>query len=249
MAISTLIVYEPLEGFGERISYWEEYSRFYENYWGGPTSPFGVWFGNEYKAFRGALSEHLELDESEIKDCFFIKNDENKYYIAPIGDSKYVFSYENSIPIEWFVLFEEEERKNFYTHWGFNSIHYDAKTEDSISRLDRANKVLRESISRNIKHPISVYINRLHEGINHISNWLHSFNQSGFVVLNYGDICTFIYPHTLPNENSVKEISDSIELIEKQMYDEADTIQKIFFQKWDDIRQKCEGNIDTQLIQ
>ena len=115
MATSTLVVYEPLISFGENGEYWKEYSAFYEKYWGGPTSPFGVWFGNEYENYRTALSEHLGMDDENIQDCFFLKKDED-YYVAPLKDSTNVFSFENSIPPEWFVLFDESERKNFYSH-------------------------------------------------------------------------------------------------------------------------------------
>ncbi len=118
MAKVALIVYESLDNFVEKKSYWKEYIAFYENYWGQTTSPCGVWFGKEYEICREALSSHLEIDEQEIEDCFFMKDKESRNYICPL-DSKtnmHLLSSENYIPLDWFTLFKDEERKFFYTH-------------------------------------------------------------------------------------------------------------------------------------
>ncbi|MGI9553548.1 MAG: hypothetical protein ACR2NC_01380 [Thermodesulfobacteriota bacterium] len=249
MAISTLVVYEPLDSFGEESEYWLEYSKFYEKYWGGPTSPFGVWFGNEYENYRKALSDHLILEDDEIKDCFFLKKGEDEYFIAPLTQSENIFSFENSIPLEWFVLFDQSERKNFYTHWGFNTIHYDASLGDAKMRLDKGGEIVREVISSGIEIPFIGYLNYLSEGIDNLRSWMNKFKMSGFIILNYGDICTYIHLLTLQNENSVEEISNFLDLIERKKIEEADSALRIFSQKWEDIRHKCEGEQDSELLQ
>ena len=81
MAISSLLIYEPIDSFRDKAYYWKEYAKFYEQYWGGPTSPLGVWFGNEYEAFRESLSKHLGMDKEEIEDCYFMKDKEGEYYV------------------------------------------------------------------------------------------------------------------------------------------------------------------------
>ncbi|MGI9533442.1 MAG: hypothetical protein ACR2NW_00690 [Thermodesulfobacteriota bacterium] len=249
MAISTLVVYEPLDSFGEQSEYWLEYSRFYEKYWGGPTSPFGVWFGNEYENYRKALSDHLILEDDEIKDCFFLKKGEDQYFIAPLSDSENIFSFENSIPLEWFVLFDQNERKNFFSHWGFNTIHYDASLDDAKKRLEKGGEIIRDVISSGIEIPFIGYLNYLNEGVDNLRGWLNKFTMSGFIVLNYGDICTFIHLLTLQSENSVEEIKNFLELLEKKKIEEADSVLRIFSQKWEDIRHKCEGELDSELLQ
>ena len=137
MARSTLIVYEPLDSFRDNSAYWLEYAKFYENYWGGPTSPLGVWFGNEYKAFQQALARHLGVDEQEIEDCYFMKDDKGEDYIAPASSKANIFSSENVIPLDWFMLFTEDQRKTLFTHWGLNAIHYDAVIEDAGQSMGR----------------------------------------------------------------------------------------------------------------
>ncbi|NIP30729.1 MAG: hypothetical protein GTN99_05800, partial [Candidatus Dadabacteria bacterium] len=107
MATSNLIIYEPLSAFGQQSDYWKNYIEFYELYWGGPTSPFGVWFGNEYENFRRSLSERIDVPESDIKDCFFLKDDEGGYFVAPVESDvqNYLIYIENIIPAEWFLMF------------------------------------------------------------------------------------------------------------------------------------------------
>jgi len=249
MATSTLVVYEPLDSFGEQGEYWLEYSKFYEQYWGGPTSPFGVWFGNEYENFRKALSEHINLEDNEIKDCFFLKKGEEEYFIAPLADSKNIFSFENSIPHEWFLLFDENERKNFYTHWGFNTIHYDAEIDDAKKRINMAGSIIRDVISLGTEIPFLGYLNYLNEGVDNLRGWLESFKLGGFIILNYGDICTYIHLLTLQNEKSVEEITYFLKLLKENKIDEADSTLRIFSQKWEDIRHKCEGDQDSELLQ
>ena len=39
-----LQIYQRLSHFEEDKNYWKEYTDFYERFWGGPTSPYGLWF-------------------------------------------------------------------------------------------------------------------------------------------------------------------------------------------------------------
>ena len=248
MATSTLVVYEPLISFGENGEYWKEYSAFYEKYWGGPTSPFGVWFGNEYQNYRDALSAHLGMEEKSIEDCFFMKKG-TEYFIAPLKDSTNVFSFENSIPPEWFVLFDEEERKNFYTHWGFNTISYDAVLEDCIVRAVEAGSIISRCLSDEDASEISGYLKYLGEGVENLHNWMSGFLNGGFVILNYGDICTFIHLLTLGNEKSVMEIRNFINFIDNGEYKDAEKTIRIFGQKWEEIRSNCLGEAEKEIMQ
>ncbi len=248
MATSTLVVYEPLISFGENGDYWKEYSAFYEKYWGGPTSPFGVWFGNEYQNYRDALSAHLGMEDESIEDCFFMKKGE-EYFIAPLKDSNNVFSFENSIPPEWFVLFDESERKNFYTHWGFNTISYDAVLEDSIKRAVSAARIIKATLDDGNAAEILGYIKYLNEGVDNLSTWMNTFQNGGFIILNYGDICTYIHILTLGNEKSVVEIRDFINFVDNKEYGKAEKTIRIFGQKWEEIRQNCLGEAEKEFIQ
>ena len=248
MATSTLVVYEPLISFGENGDYWKEYSIFYENYWGGPTSPFGVWFGNEYENYRIALSEHLGMEDEDIRDCFFLKKGED-YFVAPLKDSSNVFSFENSIPPEWFILFEEAERKSFYTHWGFNTISYDAALKDSVQRAADAGRVISDSLADDSSAEVAGYLKYFGEGLDSLILWLESFKNGGYIILNYGDICTYIHLLTLSKEKSVDEIKQFINFVYEKEYTNAEKTIRIFGQKWEEIRQNCQGESKKEFIQ
>ena len=149
MAISSLLIYEPIDSFRDKAYYWKEYAKFYEQYWGGPTSPLGVWFGNEYEAFRESLSKHLGMDKEEIEDCYFMKDKEGEYYVAPMYSKSNSSHSENIIPLDWLLLFSEEERKSLYTHWGFNAIHYDTRIETALGRINKAIQILSNCFENN----------------------------------------------------------------------------------------------------
>lgn len=253
MARSTLIVYEPIDAFRDKSSYWMKYAEFYENYWGGPTSPLGVWFGNEYRAFQEALASHLEIDEAEVEDCFFMKDKDGNYFVAPASSKANLLHSENVIPLDWFVLFTEDERKSLYTHWGFNAVHYDTKIEDALDRIKEAEAILdnySNTEERDILtalHPGN--IENMQKGLSDLRVWLSGFDPSGFIVLNYGEICSLIHPYTLENERSVTEIWGILRLLAEGREKEADSSMVILIQKWEEIRSRAEGNIDTSPIQ
>lgn len=252
MANSTLIVYEPVENFGDKTDYWFSYVDFYEKYWGGPTSPFGVWFGNEYENFRKAISSNLDMEEEDIEDCFFMKDESGRYYIAPLGSKgqSHIFVSENIIPLHWFVIFRGEERKILYTHWGFNAISYDTKLESGLQRLKEAEKVLGSAIDK--YESSSQLLNKLADikaGVRKLFSLLSGFDPSGSVVLNYGEVCSFIHPYTIRNENSVKDLWDVLTLLSGGGIADADSRLNMLTQKWDDIRRKASGDPERTFIQ
>ncbi len=252
MAHSLLIVYEPLDMFIEKRDYWRDYITFYEKYWGGPTSPFGVWFGQEYKTFRRALSEHLDIDEEDIEDCFFMKDKEG-YYITPLGSrtKSYILSSENYIPIEWFIPFGDEEREFFYTPWGFAGMHYDAKVALGLKRLKEANEIIRKAVGEYRKGDLPIFqkLDEIQLGIIELERWLSGFDPLGYVLLNYGEVSSFIHPYTLKNERSVKEVWDVLSLLEEGHIDKAQLVLNIMVEKWEDIRRKASGDVVKSTIQ
>ncbi|MCY3985703.1 MAG: hypothetical protein OXF23_01475 [Candidatus Dadabacteria bacterium] len=249
MPSSTLIVYEPLDSFREKSQYWSRYLKFYELYWGGPTSPFGIWFGNEYSAFRQALSDHLDSPHEDLPDCLFMKDEGGSYFVAPTSDSLNCFSSENIVPFEWFLLFSEEGRKNFYTHWGFNSIHYNSTLEHSKSRLVSSRDKIEKTMSSEPLNSLEFFLHNLDRSLEDLRKWLVQFDSRSYMVLNYGDICNYIHPYTLKNENSVTEVNKILELVSLSNFAEAELALKVFFQKWDDISTKCAGGTGESRIQ
>ncbi|MEQ9618229.1 MAG: hypothetical protein RIG61_03535 [Deltaproteobacteria bacterium] len=251
MAKSTLVVYEPLTSITDKSYYWTEYVKFYEQYWGGPTSPFGVWFGNEYESFLTALSSRLEVDKDELEHCFFTKDEEGKYYVAPFSSKANLFFSENFIPLEWFIPFREKDRQTLYTHWGFNALHYDTKIKSALERLKKAEEIISEvSDKAEFQQLTSARIAmNLLQGTSELESWLSGFDPGGFIVLNYGEVCSVINPYTLENERSVGETWKFLESLNSGSFSEADSTLKVLVRKWEDIRNQASGDADKSTLQ
>jgi len=255
MATSNLIAYEPLDSFGLDKDYWISYARFYEIYWGGPTSPFGVWFGNEYQSFRKSISKELGIDESEIRDCYFLKDEDDNYYISPMQykNQDYMIYVNNVIPLEWFTMFSEDERKTLISHWGFNAIYYHSQMSKSIERIDNVLEFLNnQRYSRKEilgKFGILLFIDNIIRGCNETYSWIKSFDPNSYIVLNYGDICNYIHLYTLDNEHSVGELIDIIEKLKKNEFEQATKLINILVLKWTEISNFASGSESKDTIQ
>lgn len=253
MAISSILVYEPIDNFSDKSSYWKEYCHFYEQYWGGPTSPYGIWFGNEYEAFRNALSSHLDIEKEEIEDCYFMKDKDGKYYISPVFSKTNSAHSENIIPLDWFLLFSEDDRKSLYTHWGFNAVHYDTKIQVALDRIDEALQILSDSFEKHEDSELTALFSNnlsiMSQGLSDLQDWFSGFDKSGFVVLNYGELCSLMHASSLQNERSVGEMWEFLRLLSKGQLQDASTSLRALFQKWEDIRSKTTGNIDKSTVQ
>jgi hypothetical protein len=241
MAHSVLVIYEPLEEIIENKNYWKEYIEFYEKYWDGPSSFQSIWFGREYDDFRDGLSNHLVLDKEFIEDCFFMKDKDERYYISPLTakSNPYVFSSENYIPPEWFMLFSPEDKKLSYTHTGYGAIsqdgiYYTTEALEALNNINMAEDIIEHSfiVLGNDKSTVYNPLKQISDGIKHIKSWISGFNQRGKLVLNYGDICTYIPNYSLTNENSVKDIWNILNLIRNKAFSDAESKLYIFVVKW-----------------
>ncbi|HWP92216.1 MAG TPA: hypothetical protein VNN20_08480 [Thermodesulfobacteriota bacterium] len=261
MARSTLIIYEPLDRFRDKQNYWSTYISFYEQYWDSPSSPRGVWFGREYDEFRESLAIQLDVDPELIEDCFFIRDERGSHYLAPIGSTitPHLLISENHIPMEWFLLFKDEERKFLYTHTGFGAIqcdgiYYDSKVNRSRERLEAAYLTLND-VLKNYKGPdsqsFSLFprLKQLRTGVANLQTWLGGFDQSGYVILDYGELNGLINPQAMQNERSVKEIWDLLSYVKDGQMAEAISVMSVTFEKWEIIRRKASGSSEKFTIQ
>ncbi len=253
MALSTLLVYVPLETIGEKRRYWETYVRFYEQYWGGPTSPFGVWFGQEYENFRRELSRRLGMDEGEIVDCYFMKS-EGRYYVCPLegGDNPYLLLAEDHIPFEWFLLFDAEERKYIQLQWGFGSIYYHTRLSKGLERLGRAARIA-EGVSAGgeggVDEVFAGAMADLARRARELGSRLGRHDPSSYLVLNYGELVGLIHPLTLKNEHSAAELWRVLEHVEEGRWQEATRTYTLLYQKWEEIRRKAAGQSGGEPLQ
>jgi len=230
-----LQIYQRLSHFEEDKNYWREYTDFYERFWGGPTSPYGLWFGNEYGTFQSALCEHLSIKESEIKECLFIKED-NENFICPDNKlDKTPFSYlvDNIIPIHWFFIFNESQKKIFKTHWGFGAIHYKCE-------INSAKKLINEFISTANRtdtndNELKNYIDVIKNDLSELSDWFMKFPSDSIIILNYGDLLASFPMNSLDKEDSVRIIVDFKDMLSSFKYKSAKDLFNFLIERWTNI--------------
>ncbi len=251
MAQSVLMVYEHIESLNE-FDYWKKYIGFYEKYWDGPATPQSSWWGQEYNNFRQSLSDHLGTETQHIKDCFFFKNEGGEYFVCPIGNSinLNILAIDNIIPLEWFILFHADEKKYFFTHTGFGAVHHDSiyyrsNLEKSMDRINKAEKLLINSFKideGNLKsYEYIIKLKEVVKGIFNIKDWLSGFSKEGMIILNYGEITNHIVQDSMKNENSVGEIWNILDNLEKRNFKEANSDLRHFNIKWSDISMNAAG--------
>lgn len=241
MAKCALMVYEPPDGLpnGE---YWKHYIDFYTKFWDRPASPKSTWWGAEYDEFRKSLASSLGMEPGEIRDCFFKKTDDDKYLVCRIDDTSTlgIVSCENFIPFEWLAAFDEKRRDFFYTHAGFGAIHHDSiyyveNIGTAVKRTEAARGALEKLGEAIPSHPELVRLKDLGERLADVSRWLEGFDAEGEIVLNYGEICSFITQDSMKNENSVGDLRRIIESIGGGDFKKAETDLTYLNAKWDEI--------------
>ncbi|MEM7009498.1 MAG: hypothetical protein AAF462_10230 [Thermodesulfobacteriota bacterium] len=252
MAISVLMVYQPIESTKDKESYWRSYVDFYEKFWDGPATPQSSWFGRDYEEFRKSLSNHLGLNIKDLQDCFFLKDEDGKYYIVPVGSKVNInlFSAENFIPFEWFLMFSKDEKNYFYTHTGFGAIQHDAiyykgEVNEALKRLteSKANiEIAINSLDPADSQYLSDALKELGENIENLENWISGFDPKSFIILNYGEICAHIEPNSMKNEDSVTEIHNVLTLAAQGKLDEAQSAFTYLASKWNEIRGAITGD-------
>ena len=95
-------------------------------------------------------------------------------------------------------------------------------------------------------------LNKLHyilEGIKNMVLWLKGFSDDGVVMLNYGEICSFIEPDSMKNEDSVGDIRQIIENLSSGDFGLAESNLKLLDFKWADIASKASGEIESRSLQ
>lgn len=245
MALSVLMTYEPLDKTGERYDYWRSYISFYERFKDGPATPNSAWYGSEYDAFRESLSKELGIEKRLIEDCFFMKDEEGKYYVTPVGSkaNPNIFSAENFIPLEWFLMYDGAEKKYFFTHTGFGAVRQDAiyymtRVGTALARLDAAVNDMDAFLASSEaagRPALSGTLGDLRSGAANLVHWLSGFDPESFVLLNYGELSPRTDPGQMKSEDSVSELRLVVTLAREGSADDAEKVLSMLLSKWEGI--------------
>ena len=106
------------------------------------------------------------------------------------------------VPIRWFVLVDEPERRLTESPDGEFRLHYWTPVQSARRRAERALQVLRRS-----------ELSPLAELIRDMAQWLSAFHPASFVELDYSSVSSLFTWDELDNDHSGREIQEAIEAI------------------------------------
>ena len=154
---------------------------------------------------------------------------------------------ENLIPPQWFLLFDNSEKKFFYSHAGdgavqADGIYYDTDSSSSKKRLEKAQSIITKLKKEKISKELELFANDLEFGISELSFWLADLDDDSLLILNYAELNTIIHEFTLKNENSVQDLWILFNNLNEKKYEKAASDLKIYKQKWDEISKKASSS-------
>jgi hypothetical protein len=174
-----------------------------------------------------------------------MKDEEGKYYVTPVGSkaNPNIFSAENFIPLEWFLIYDGTEKKYFLTHTGFGAVRHDAiyyKTRVGTA-LGRLNAAVNDmdaflaSTGAAGSPTLSGILGDLGRGAGNLRHWLSGFDPESFVLLNYGEISSPMAPEQIKSEDSVSELWLVLTLAREGQPEDAEKVLAMLLSKWEAI--------------
>jgi hypothetical protein len=129
------------------------------------------------------------------------------------------------VPIRWFALFADEERRLGEDEQGRLRLRYLTTARRALRRAGQAIPVLR----RSELGPISDLLMDLHE-------WIALFDPKSLVELDYGTLCDFLTWDELDDDRSVRDLSMALEALERREFPRSAEIYQVVLSRWAEIR-------------
>lgn len=105
------------------------------------------------------------------------------------------------VPVRWFVLFDDEERRLRELH-GSHRLSYLTTVRRALRRAERAVPVLRQSELG----PIADLVVEIHQ-------WLTSFDTTALLELDYANLCDLMTWDEMDDDHSAREIADTLKAL------------------------------------
>ena len=129
------------------------------------------------------------------------------------------------VPIRWFALFVDEERRLGDDEHGRLRLRYRTTARRALRRAGQVIPVLR----RSDLGPISDLLLDLHE-------WVALFDPRSLVELDYGSLCDFLTWDELDDDRSVRELGLALEALERHELPRSAEIYQGVLSRWAEIR-------------
>ncbi len=131
------------------------------------------------------------------------------------------------VPIRWFVLFDDSERRLREDEHGRLRLRYRTTVRKAMRRAEDAVPALR----RADLGPISEYILDLHQ-------WMAAFDHQSFLELDYASLSDLMTWDELDDDRSVRDIHEALAALQRYDYSPAADIYQGVLGRWAEIRSR-----------
>ncbi|HTG47674.1 MAG TPA: hypothetical protein VK646_08460 [Actinomycetota bacterium] len=131
------------------------------------------------------------------------------------------------VPIRWFLLFKDDERRIIEDEEGRLRLRYVTTVRRAMRRAENAVHVLRGSDLG----PIGELLLDLHQ-------WLSSFEPRSLVELDYGGLCDFLTWDELDDDHSAADLREALEALEKLEYGRSADVYQSVLSHWAEVRSR-----------
>jgi hypothetical protein len=131
------------------------------------------------------------------------------------------------VPIRWFALFRDDERRLGEDELGRLRLRYRTTTRRAMRRAEDVIPVLR----RSDLGPIGELLLDLHQ-------WLAGFDGRSLLELDYGELCDFMTWDELDDDHSAADLHEALDALEKQEYGRSADVYQGVLGRWAEIRSR-----------
>ena len=128
------------------------------------------------------------------------------------------------VPVRWFVLFEDEERRIEPADDG-HRLRYRTTVRKAIRRADRAIPVLRKTD-----------LGPMADVIVELVEWLSAFDGRSLLELDYGELARAMTWDELDDDHSAREAQDAIRALGAENFSEAAEVYQAVVSRWAELR-------------
>jgi hypothetical protein len=130
------------------------------------------------------------------------------------------------VPIRWFVLFRDQERRLDRGRDGQLRLRYRTTVRRAMRRAENAVPILR----RSELGPIGELILDLHQ-------WMAQFDPRSMVELDYAGLTRVMSWDELDDDRSARDVQDSLDLLHKLEFPRSAEVYQAVLERWAEIRQ------------
>src|SRR5213592_3985972 len=131
------------------------------------------------------------------------------------------------VPIRWFALFRDDERRLGEDEQGRMRMRYRASTRRAMRRAEDAIPVLR----RSDLGPIGELLLDLHQ-------WMAVFDARSVIELDYGELCDFMTWDELDDDHSAADLGEALDALERHEYGQSADVYQGVLTRWAEVRSR-----------